>query len=200
MDEDGIQLILKQYNSKFASYVLSLGIYTIKDIAEVVYTMGDHDGTLKFEYDDNTTKTKLILTRFGSTFGTLRFAEKDFFNTLLSFAPYWHYRPTYVIHADSPAINTTDKNLKSSTLNKIHLKCDIIDGSVINGISYCKLFSFLLDHPAGYKVFSERDTIYYRKINKPVLNTITFYLEVDNHEEVNFIGKTLTFTSQLIKI
>ena len=29
--------------------------------------MGDHEGRLEIEYDDNSLKTKLILTRFGGT-------------------------------------------------------------------------------------------------------------------------------------
>ena len=88
LDEDDIQLILKQNNEKFITTEISPGIYTIKDIGEAVYTMGDHQGTLQVEYDDITRKTKLILTRFGSTFGTLRFNEKSFFNTLLGLTPY----------------------------------------------------------------------------------------------------------------
>ena len=78
LDEDDIQLILKQYNSNFVTYQLSQGIYTIEDISKAVSTMGDHEGTLKIEYDDNTMETKLILTRFGSTFGTLRFDKRSF--------------------------------------------------------------------------------------------------------------------------
>ena len=39
-----------------------------------------------------------------------------------------------------------------------------------------------------------------KKINKSVLNTITFYLEDDNNEEVDFNGETLIFTLQMIKI
>ena len=35
---------------------------------------------------------------------------------------------------------------------------------------------------------------------KSVLNAISFHLEDDNHEEVNFNGGTLTFTLQLIRI
>ena len=35
---------------------------------------------------------------------------------------------------------------------------------------------------------------------KYILNAVTFYLEDDNNEEVNFNGETLTFTSQMIKI
>ena len=32
------------------------------------------------------------------------------------------------------------------------------------------------------------------------MNTITFYLEGDNNEEIDFNGETLTFTLQTIKI
>ena len=89
-------------------------------------------------------------------------------------------------------------NLK--TTNKIHLKCDCIDGSIRKGLRQPILYSFVLDKPSGYKIFSEPETIHYKKINKSVLNTITFYLEDDNNEEVNFNGETLTFTLQMIKI
>ena len=37
-------------------------------------------------------------------------------------------------------------------------------------------------------------------MNKSILKTITFYLEDDNTEEVDFNGETLTFTLQMIKI
>ena len=52
-------------------------------------SQGDHERTLQIEDDDLNKKVKLILTRFGSTFGTLRFDEKSFFHTLLGFEPYW---------------------------------------------------------------------------------------------------------------
>ena len=32
------------------------------------------------------------------------------------------------------------------------------------------------------------------------MNTLSFYLEDDNHEELNFNGETLTFTLQMIKV
>ena len=62
------------------------------------------------------------------------------------------------------------------------------------------LFSFVLDKLAGYSVLCQSETNRYKEIKKSFFNTITFYLENDNHEEVNFNGETLTFTSQLIKI
>ena len=47
IDENGIQLNLKQYISKFVSYNITPGIYTSKDFSEAVCTMGDHEGTQK---------------------------------------------------------------------------------------------------------------------------------------------------------
>ena len=80
------------------------------------------------------------------------------------------------------------------------MKSDCIDGSIQNGVRQPILFSFVLDKPAGYKVFCEPETIHYKKMNKSVLNTIMFSLEDDNNKEVNSNGETLTFTLQMIKI
>ena len=67
LDEDNILLILKQYNSNFVTYELSPGIYSIKNISEVLCTMSDHEGTLQIEHDDIRMQRKPILTRFGGT-------------------------------------------------------------------------------------------------------------------------------------
>ena len=135
------------------------------------------------------------------TFGTLRFDKKSFFHTLLGFTAYWDYKPTNAIHADAPGVYTSDKIiLNLNTKNKIHLKCDCIDGSIQDGIRQPILFSFVLDKPCGYKVFCEPETLHYKKVNKSVLNTITFYLKDDKNKEVGFNGETLTFTLQMIKI
>ena len=76
--------------------------------------MGDHEGTLQIEYDDISMKTKLILTRFGSIIGTLRFNEKSFFHLLLHFTPYWDYKPTNAIHANSPSVYTSDNIFRNN--------------------------------------------------------------------------------------
>ena len=63
--------------------------------------MGDYEGTIQIELDEINMKTKLILTRFGSTFDVLRFDEKSFLKTLLGFTPFWDYEPTNAIHVKS---------------------------------------------------------------------------------------------------
>ena len=192
--EDDIKLVLDEYNSNFNTYELEPGIYTFKDISEALFNILQSDcpgdcNVIVIEYDDINMKTKLVVQ---SGIIGIRFDEKSFFSTILGFTPGWDYK-----HYNK---YTSKKIVNLGSTNKIHLKCVVIDGSVVDGIRQPILYSFVLDKPSGYKVFCEPETIHYKKINKSVLNTITFYLEDDNNEEVNFNGETLTFTLQMIKI
>ena len=205
LDEKDIQLILKEYNSHFITYELTPGIYTIQDISDAIQTFSGHKETIQLEYDDISMKTKIIL-KFKNNEkdlfakGTLRFDDRSFFHTLLGFTQYWDYKPTNSNRDSIPGVYISNKILNLKSTNKIHLKCDCIDGTIQDGVRQPILFSFVLDKPSGYKVFCDPETFHYKRINKSVLNTITFYLEDDNNEEVNFNGETLTLTLQMIKI
>ena len=192
--EDDIKLVLDEYNSNFVTYELVPGIYRYRDMAEALYYILESEypssgSEILIRLDDITRKTKLVVR---SGIIAIKFDEKSFFSTILGFTPGWDYKH-YNQYLSQKIVNL-------SNTNKIHLKCDAIDGSVVNGVRQPILYSFVLDKPAGYKIFSEPETIHYKKINKSVLNTITFYLEDDNNKEVNFNGETLTFTLQMIKI
>ena len=52
LNEDDIQLFLKQNISKFVTYEIPARNYTIKNISEIAYTKGDRAGSLQLEYDD----------------------------------------------------------------------------------------------------------------------------------------------------
>ena len=192
--EDDIKLVLDEYNSSFITYELNPGIYTFKDISEALFNIlqSEYPGpsnVIDIEFDDITRKTKLVVN---NGIIAIRFDEKSFFSTILGFTPGWDYK-----HYNK---YTSQKAVTLGNTNKIHLKCDCIDGSVVNGLRQPILYSFALDKLPGYKVFSEPETIHYKKINKSVLNTITFYLQDNDHKEVDFNGETLFFTLQMIKI
>ena len=186
--EDDVKLVLDEYNSSFITYELQPGIYTFKDISEALFNILQSEypvpsNTIVIEFDDITRKTKLVVN---SGIIAIRFDEKSFFSTVLGFTPGWDYKH-YNKYISLKIVNL-------SNTNKIHLKCDCIDGTIQGGIRQPIVFSFVLDKPAGYKVFCEPESIHYKKLNKSVLDTITFYLEDDNNEEVNFNEETLTFT------
>ena len=87
----------------------------------------------------------------------IRFDEKSFFSTVLAFTPAWDYK-----HYNE---YTSQKVLNLSTTNKILLKCDCINGSILDGCGQPILYSFVLDKEPGYKVFSVPQTIHCKKKN-----------------------------------
>ena len=130
LDEEDIQLILKEYNSHFITYELNPGIYTKQDISDAVYTFSGHSNIIEIEYNDFSMKTKFILKykdlRENFGLGILRFDKESFFHTSLGYDPFFDYKV--------PGVYTSDKILNLNTTNKIHLKCDCIDGSIQNGV------------------------------------------------------------------
>ena len=192
--EDDIKSVLDEYISSFITYELQPGIYTFKDISQALFNILQFEypgpsNAIDIECDNITMKTKFVVK---SGIIAKRFDEKSFFCNVLGYTSGWDYK-----HYNK-YFSQNFLNLDST--NKIHLKCDVIDGSVVNGSRQPILYSFVLDKKPGYKVFSEPETRHYKKINKTVLNIITIYLEDENNEEVNFNGETLTFTLQTIKI
>ena len=94
----------------------------------------------------------------------------------------------------------SEKPVMITPIDKVHLKCDCVDGSIVNGKRESILFSFNLSSPPGYKIIKEPTTILYKKINQTRLDHIRFYLEDSNHNPVDFNNESLTFTIQIIKI
>ena len=157
--EDDIKLVLDEYNSSFITYKLEPGIYTFKDISETLFNIlqSEYPGpgnVIDIEYDDITMKTKLVV-RYGIIAIRFRFDEKSFFSTVLGFNSGWDYK-VYNKY-------TSQKIVNLGSTNKIHLKCDAINGSVVKGLRQPILYSFVLDKLPGYKVFSEPETIHYKK-------------------------------------
>ena len=87
-----------------------------------------------------------------------------------------------------------------TTTDKVHLKCDCVDGSNVHGIRKQILLSFNLSATPGYNIIKEPITVLYKKMNKTRLDTIEFFFEDSNHDRVDFNGETLTLTVQIIKI
>ena len=100
------------------------------------------------------------------------------FRTILGFTHYEDHKPTNAIDADRPGVFASVKILNLSTKDKIYLKCDVIDGSVVDGLKHSMLFGFVLYKPSVYKVFCELETLHYKKINKLVLNTNSFLFRI----------------------
>ena len=177
---------------------LQPGIYELSDlnttIQQKLQYYQDHreykinglntEGALHINIEADTISMKSVLT----TSNPIYFNSK--LNELLAFTDTNYIEGTHI----------SEKPVMITTTDKVHLKCDCVDGSTVNGIREQILFSFNLSAPPGYKIIKEPNIILYKKINKTRLDSIQFFLEDNNHNPVDFNGETLTFTIQIIKI
>ena len=98
-----------------------------------------------------------------------------------------------------PGTYKSDKSINITGFDKVHLKTDCLQFSPVNGIREPILYSFALDQPPSHKIYNQARIRLVKKVIKPLLSHITFYLEDDDHKLVDFKNETICFTCQLIK-
>ena len=195
-DEIMVILDLNYIPTKRTGYSLNPGIYEVFDLNNTLKHNLPNNVKVNITIDDIRLKSNL------KTNQTLIFTERSLFYTILGFTQSRSYPLDdidgfYQIIAGS---YKSDKHINITGIDKVHLKWDCIQGSIVNGIREPILYSFALSSPPGYKIFKEPRVKLFKKINKSVLSHITFYFEGDDHKPVDFQNETISFTCQLIKI
>ena len=195
-DENMDVLDLKYISTKRIGFSLDPGIYEIVDLNNTLNHILPDNVKINITMDDNRLKSNLKTNR------TLLFTEKSFFYTILGFTQSRSYPLEDIenYYQLIPGSYKSDKPINITGIDKIHLKCDCIQGSIVNSIKEPILYSFALSSPPGHKIYKETRIKLFKKINKSVLSHITFYFEDDDHKTVDFNNETISFTCQLIKI
>ena len=189
-------LDLKYIPTKRTGYSLNPGIYEVVDLNNTLKYILPDSVKVSVTIDDIRLKSNL------KTNQTLLFTEKSFFYTILGFTRSHSY-PLDDIDGFYQLIEgsyKSEKPINITGIDKNHLKCDCIQGSIVNGSREPILYSFALSSPPGHKIYKEPRVKLFKKINKSVLSHITFYMEDDDHKPVDFNNDTVSFTCQLIKI
>ena len=188
-------LVLKYIPTKRTGYSINEGIYEVVDLNNTLKHILPDNVKVSVTFDDVRLKSNLKINQ------TLIFTEKSFFYTILGFTrsrsyPLDDIEGFYQLIA---GLYKSDKPINITGVDKIHLKCDCIQGSIVNGIRELILYSFALSSPHGHKIYKEPRVKLFKKINKTVLSHITFYIEDDDHKPVDFNNESVSFTCQLIK-
>ena len=63
-------------------------------------------------------------------------------------------------------IHKPEKQVVNTSKDKVHLKCNCVDGSIVNGVREQVLHSFYLSAPPGYEFIKKPTTVLYNKKNK----------------------------------
>ena len=189
-------LNLEYTPTKRIGYSLNPGIYEIIDLNNTLKYILPDNVKVTITIDDVRLKSNLKINQ------TLIFTNKSFFYTILGYTQS-HQGPLNDIegfYQILPGSYQSNKPISISIIDKIHLKCDCIQGSIVNGVREPILYSFALSSPPGHKIIKEPRVKLFKKVNKSVLSHITFYFEDDDHKPVDFFKETISFTCQLNKI
>ena len=138
----------KYIPTKRTGYSLKPGIYEVVDLNNALKYILPDNVKVNITIDDIKLKSNL------NTNQTLIFTERSFFYTILGFTQSRSYPlddidSHYQIIAGS---YKSDKPINITGIDKIHLKCDCIQGSIVNGIREPILYSFALSSPPGHKI------------------------------------------------
>ena len=177
-------LDLKYIPTKRTGYSLNPGIYEIVDLNNTLKYMLPDNVKVNVTIDDIRLKSNLKNNQ------TLIFTENSFFYTILGFTrsrsyPLDDIDGFYQLIAGS---YVSDRPINITGIDKIHSKCDCIQGSIVNGVREPILYSFALSSPPGHKIYKEPRVKLFKKINKSVLSHITFYFEDDDYKLLIFMG------------
>ena len=137
---------LNYISTKRTGYSLDPGIYEVIDLNNTLEYILPDNVKVNITIDDIRLKSSLKINQ------TLIFTEKSFFYTILGFKQSRSYPLDdidgfYQLIAGS---YKSDKPINILGIDKIHLKCDCIQGSIINGIQEPILYSFALSTPPGH--------------------------------------------------
>ena len=189
-------LDLNYIPTKRIGYSLNPGIYEVVDLNNTLKHILPNNVKVNITIDDIRLKSNLKINR------TVIFTEKSSFYTNLGFTQSRSY-PLHDIDGFYQLIAgsyKSDKPINITGIDKVHLKCDCIQGSIVNGKREPILYSFALSSPPGHKIYKEPRFKLFKKINKSLLSHITYFFEDDDHKAVDFNNETISFTCQLIKI
>ena len=171
-------------------------IYDVVDLNSTLKHIIPNYVKLTITIDDIRLKSNLKFNQ------TVIFTEKSFFYSFLGFTRSRSY-PLNNIDGFYQLISgsyKSDRPINITGIDKVHLKCDCVQGSKVNGIREPILYSFALSSPPGHKISKEPRVKLFKKINKSILSHITFYFEDDDYKPVDFNNETKSFTCQFIKI
>ena len=165
---------LKNNPTKRTGYSLNPGMNGVIDLNNTLKYILPDNVKVNVTIDDIRLKANL------KTNQTLIFTEKSFFYTILSFTrsrsyPLDDIDGFYQLIAGS---YKSDNPINITGTNKIHLKCDCIQSSSVNGIREPILYSFALSSPPGHKIYKEPRIKLFKKVNKSILSHITFFLKM----------------------
>ena len=152
-------LDLKYIPTKRTGYSIEPNIYNVVDLNKTLKNIQPNNVKIDITIDERKYKTDLKIIQ------TLIFTNKSFFYTILGFTrshsyPLEDIEGFYQLTAGS---YKSERPINITGIDKVHLKCNVVDGSIVNGVREPILYSFTLDQPPGHKIYKEPKVKLFKK-------------------------------------
>ena len=155
-------LDLKYIPTKRMGYSIEPNIYNVVDLNKTLKNILPNNVKINVSIDERKYITDLKIIQ------TSIFTNKSFFYTILGFTQS-HQGPLNDIegfYQILPGSYKSNKPINIIGIDKVHLKCDCFDGSIMNGPREPILYSFALDQPLNHKIYREpKVKLFLKKIN-----------------------------------
>ena len=99
----------------------------------------------------------------------------------------------------SDIYNYSKNKVNIIDIHRLHLWSDCIIGSLRNGYPSNILFTIVLNESPGAKIVREPNLILYKHIYKQKLDSIEFWMEDDDGNQIDNNGETISFTLHMKK-
>ena len=122
-------------------YTLAPGIYELFDFNMMVKPLPPKVVKVNISIGDIRVKSNLTTNK------TTKFTKKSSFYTILGYTE----SDSGVLYV-FPGNHRSNRPISITEFNKLQLKCDCIDGTIVNGIRKPIEYSFVLSSPPGQKI------------------------------------------------
>ena len=152
-------LDLEYVSTKRIGFSLNPGIYEVIDLNNTLKYILPYNIKVTITIDDIRLKSNLKDNQI------LKFTNKSFLYTILGFTQS-HQNPLNDIegfYQTLPGTYQSNKPISITGIDKVHLKCDCIQGSIVNGIRESILSSLALSAPRDIKYTKNLESDFFKR-------------------------------------
>ena len=94
----------------------------------------------------------------------------------------------------------SEKPVSISTTSSIYVNCDLVDNSYVNGVPKPIIYSFFPRVAPNNKIIEVPPLPVFLPLNKPYIDSISFWLSDQDGNKINFRGEIVTMCFYVKKI
>ena len=170
-----------KFNDTIYNIEIPPGAYELSEINDFIQRNLVDDASLEIIPNNNTLKCNI---RINVPNVSVSFDHERSMKDLLGYPEH----AVLEVPGDHEGLNI----VKILAVNQIHVNCNIVDGSFVNGSKAPVLYSFFPNVPPGYKVIESLNENIYLPVSQTYIESIRVWLTDQDRNPINLRGEDLS--------